>query len=180
MSHILIVATLALFPFSSQSLSVEHALHIFASFLAAYLAPSVYSASLAWRARGWVGWRPLLPAFYPQYKKSSLFLPPLRGSSRIKEWSTGCKICGWGWIPCKIYWVNISYNMWVITWRRYFGIENGLRYQNAFNAALHWWSHYVQWTIYALFFLAKFLPSTHWKLPFKLFNMYQGPRNWKI
>ena len=22
-------------------------------------------------------------------------MPPLRGSSRIKEWSTGCKICGW-------------------------------------------------------------------------------------
>ena len=120
MSHILIVATLVLFPFSSQSLSVGHALHIFASFLAAYLAPSVYSASLAWRARGWVGWRPLLPAFYLQYKKSSLFLPPLGGSSRIKEWSTGCKICGWGWIPCKIYWVNISYDMWVITWRRFF------------------------------------------------------------
>ena len=96
MSHILIVATLALFPFSSQSLSVGHALHIFASSLAAYLAPSVYSASLAWPGApegGWGGDR--CCRLFTHNTKRALFLPPLRGSSRIKEWSTGCKICGW-------------------------------------------------------------------------------------
>ena len=97
MSHILIVATLALFPFSSQSLSVGHALHIFASSLAAYLAPSsVYSASLACPGApegGWGGDR--CCRLFTHKTKRALFLPPLRGSSRIKEWSTGCKICGW-------------------------------------------------------------------------------------
>ena len=74
MSHILIVATLALFPLSSQSLSVGHALHIFASSLAAYLAPSLSLFSIAGLVRQRVGGVDTVVAgFLPTIQKALFF-----------------------------------------------------------------------------------------------------------
>ena len=78
-----------------------------------------------------------MPAFYLQYKKGSLFLPPLRGSSRIKEWSTGCKICGWVNTLQDILGEYLLRHVGDYLEEIFFGIENGLKYENGFNAALH-------------------------------------------